>query len=265
LVRVNQVIATLTGKAQLEAAIHEGDARVALAQAKLDTLKAAPKTSDVAAQRAEIARWESQYRNAQSEYQRYELLHQKRDVSTSELEAKRTEMENARRMLEEAQARLAGLSEVRASDTTLAESELQVARSEVERLRADLSATVVRSPVAGVVLHVRAHPGEEVGSPGIVEIANTAAMYVIAEVYETDIGRVKTGQPADVTSDLFAGKLEGKVERIGSEIGRADLVPSDPAAFADSRIVRVRIRLPDDSNATVARLIHGKVSVVINP
>jgi HlyD family secretion protein len=86
-------------------------------------------------------------------------------------------------------------------------------------------------------------------------------MGVVAEVYETDIGRVKLGQPAIITSDLLSQKLTGTVAAIGREIGRAENVSTDPAAFADSRVVRVRVRLAD--SAPVAGMIHGKVKVVI--
>lgn len=263
-VREGQVIAVLAGKQQLEAAMRQAEARMNLDQVKLDQLRAAPRGSDLAAQNAEVARWQAALDNAQAEYKRYESLQANHDVSVSELDAKRAEMENAHRMTEQARARLAGLSEVRPDDVRFAESALQASRAELERARLDLASAELHSPADGVVLHVHAKPGEEVGQQGVLELAKTAEMCVIAEVYETDIRRVKTGQSAEVQSELLPGKtLKGTVATIGHEIGRADLAPTDPATFADSRVVLVVIRLTDSRE--VAGLIHGKVSVVIQP
>ncbi len=88
-------------------------------------------------------------------------------------------------------------------------------------------------------------------------------MCVIAEVYETDLNRVRIGQKATITGDILPGPLQGTVVVIGSEIGRAELFPGDPVAFADSRVVNVRIGL--ENSASLASLIHGKVTVVIEP
>jgi HlyD family secretion protein len=260
-VRAGQVIAILEGRAQLEASLRQSEARVAQAAARVEQVKAGPKPSDVAAQRAEIARWEAALNARTAEYERYVALSRTHDVSASDVDAKKADVEDSRHLLAEANARLKGLSEIRQEDVRAAESEQAVARAEVERLQVELATTIVHSPVAGIVLHVRARPGEEVGSDGLIQVAQTATMSVVAEVYETDIGRVKLGQQAVITGELLPQKLVGEVAVIGSEIGRAENISTDPAAFADSRVVRVRIRLAD--GAPVAGLIHGKVKVVI--
>ena len=58
---------------------------------------------------------------------------------------------------------------------------------------ADLGLAVVRAPFAGQVLEIYTRAGEKVGADGIAELAMTDAMYTIAEVYETDVGRVHLG------------------------------------------------------------------------
>jgi HlyD family secretion protein len=264
-VRVGQVVAVLAGKAQLKAQAQQAEARVSLQQVKLEQATAAPKTSDVTTQGAEVARWQAALETDQAEYQRYETLRKTHDVSASDVDAKRNEMQNAQHMLDEAKAQLAGLTEQHAQDVQAAQSGLDLARAEVARARADLANTEVHAPADGVILHVRARAGEEVGPQGIVELARTARMDVLAEVYETDIGRVKMGQKAEIASDLLpAGtRLHGTVIEIGGEVGRAEMVASDTASFADARVVLVRIRLEDGSVAS--SLIHGKASVIIRP
>jgi HlyD family secretion protein len=121
----------------------------------------------------------------------------------------------------------------------------------------------VRAPIDGRILKVHAREGERVGSAGIVEIGQTAAMYAVAEVYETDIGRVHDGQRATIRSPAFVAPLGGAVERIGLRIGRQDVLRTDPVADADARVVEVEIRLDDP--AAAARLTNLRVDVVFEP
>ena len=86
-------------------------------------------------------------------------------------------------------------------------------------------------------------------------------MYTVAEVYETDIGKVHVGQRATITSPALHGELMGTVERIGMKIGKRDVLDVDPAASTDARVVEVHIRL-DDSRA-VAGLTNLQVEVRI--
>jgi HlyD family secretion protein len=94
-------------------------------------------------------------------------------------------------------------------------------------------------------------------------MGKTERMFVSAEVYETDIARVRLGQRAVISSDLFPGQLTGRVSEVGTQITKSEVLPLDPAVFSDARIVKVKIRM-DDSQA-VAGLLNGKVAVRIEP
>jgi HlyD family secretion protein len=112
-------------------------------------------------------------------------------------------------------------------------------------------------------LRILAHEGEEAGPGGLLDLGKTDSMYVEAEVYETDVARVRPGQKATMTSDLFSGELSGVVELVGATLAKNDVLPLDPVVFADARIFKVSIRLND--GAKVAGLVHGQVKVVIHP
>jgi HlyD family secretion protein len=91
----------------------------------------------------------------------------------------------------------------------------------------------------------------------------TDEMLAVAEIYETDIGRVQVGQRATVSSPALADPLVGKVERIGRKIGKLDVLDADPVAKTDARVVEVEIRL--DDAARVAALTNLQVEVSIEP
>src|SRR6202000_2274895 len=97
-----------------------------------------------------------------------------------------------------------------------------VARAEVE-----LQASIVHAPSAGQVLKVHAHPGEEIGPEGLIELVSTDKMYVIAEVDESDVNRVHVGQTATITGDSLKTPLKGKVEFIGMRVAKNGLASTD--------------------------------------
>ena len=182
-------------------------------------------------QRAEVARLRAELSNAERELQRKRKLYRDGALSDSKLEG--------------------------------AELARDVARAGLLGAEADLELSIVRSPVDGQVLEIHAREGERVGADGVAELGQTSAMYAVAEVYETDIGRVRVGQRASVTSPALPGILVGEVERIGLKIGKKDVLSTDPVADADARVVEVEIRLARPEHA--AALTNLRVDVVIEP
>jgi HlyD family secretion protein len=118
-----------------------------------------------------------------------------------------------------------------------------VALADLRLARAELGRVQVRSPFDGQVIDVHARAGERVGPEGIVELGQTGAMYAVAEVYETEIGDVKLGARADVTSPALPRALHGAVDRVAMRARKQDALGTDPAARTDARVVEVEVRL----------------------
>jgi HlyD family secretion protein len=144
-----------------------------------------------------------------------------------------------------------------------AQMDLDIALADLAAAKARLELAVVRSPLRAQVLEIHAYPGERVGPEGIMELGRTDRMYAVAEVYETDITRVKVGQLATILTSAMDEELTGKVERISLKVGRLDAVGTDPIAKTDARVVEVFILL-DDSDA-VSRFTNMQVKVEIQP
>ena len=176
------------------------------------------------------------------------------------LARKLTSLEDAERARGDAVAGQASCAAARAS-ASATEAGVAVAEARLGSAKAALERTYIRAPVAGRVLSVHARPGEMIGPQGIVELGQVDRMYAIAEVYETDIGRVRVGQSATVTSRALARPLAGVVERIRQQVRKQDQYGTDPAARKDARIVEVEIRLND--SAPAAALSNLQVEIVI--
>lgn len=180
---------------------------------------------------ATVARLHAELEYAESERQRHDKLYQNHIVSVSERDSWRLKV------------------------NTL--------QADLRRAEVELDHASVRAPMDGQVLHIDARAGEKVGTAGILELAKTDQMYTIAEVYESDIGRVRIGQRATISSPALGRPAHGTVDRIGLKIGRLDVIGTDPLAQTDARVVEVEIRLDDSKD--VAALTYLQVEVVIAP
>ena len=296
-----QIIAVLDSRDRAEAALRQAEARVSVAEANLERVKAgakrgeieaqkaaiarieAERSNDIAAQTAMVSRMEAELRNAQIEYQRYQQLYNDGAVSASQRDNKELILATAKEQLAEAKANLSRIrtaqqqqiaqakatltkiAEVRPVDVAVAAAEVREAQAAVATAKADLDRTYIKSPQAGTVIKILTRPGEVVSSnEGIARIGQINQMYAIAEVYESDIGKVKLGQQATVTSNAISGTLTGIVEHIGLEIQRQEVVNTDPTANIDAKVVEVKVKLDKESSQRVAGLTNLLVKVRID-
>lgn len=144
----------------------------------------------------------------------------------------------------------------------VAEADIEVAKSHVEVAEAELGRATIKSPFNGLVLEVLAQPGEFVGIEGLIKLGRVDQMYAIAEVYESDISRVKIGQTATIRSTALPSDLTGKVELIRHMVHKQDVTGTDPAADRDARIIEVEILL--DDSAPAASLSNLQVEIIID-
>jgi ABC exporter DevB family membrane fusion protein len=166
--------------------------------------------------------------------------------------------------IQEARSSRAAIAEVRPIDVSVARAEVDEALANVKQAEANLALSLVRSPRNGQILSVITKEGEKVGSEGIIELGDTKQMIVVAEIYETDVHRVKVGQRATINSQGLMQQLQGTVNEVGLRIGKKDLLGTDPAAASDARVVEVKVNLNPDSSRQAKALTNLQVDVVID-
>jgi len=129
----------------------------------------------------------------------------------------------------------AGRAEVARDKAVLAAAQANVvsARAALSSNQTNLTKTVIRSPVNGVVLVRQIEPGQTVAAS-----FNTPVLFVIAQdlsqmklpvsIDEADVGEVAAGQPASFTVDAFPG------ERFKADISRVELGSNQTVTSASS-------------------------------
>lgn len=181
-------------------------------------------------------------------------------IRDAEVNRAEVDLNLARKVLER-QNTLRQTSVTSVANLEEAERDVLVREAELVAAKEKLALSQVTAPVTGQVLQIHAREGERIGASGLLDLGQTQKMYVVAEVYETDIGLVAQGQRATITSPALSQPLQGSVERIGNIIGKNDILDLDPVARTDSRVVEVFILL-DDPEA-VASLTYLQVDVEI--
>lgn len=251
------------------------------------------------AQEVTIERLKAELYNAQTECSRYQGLYIEGAVTTSQRDSKCLEAKTAQERLNEAEVTLKRIvatrqeqiveakatlkrtmetlqeqvnegkdtlnqiAEVRPVDVGVAQAELEEAQAAILQAQAELDLAYVRAPKAGQILKIHTWPGEIIGTKGIVDLGETKQMYAVAEIYESDLSQIRLGQRATITSAGFTGNLKGVVDEIGLQIGKKDVLGTDPTADIDARVVEVKISLRQADSERVAGLTKLQVKVII--
>lgn len=298
-VAAGQIIAILDSRDRLQNAVAQAREAVAVAQARLAQVQAGAKTGEIQAQNATIrrleaelageiqaqnatiARWQSEVRNAQAEYARFLRLYQEGAIAPSALDERKLTLETAQAQLDqvqatqtqtaaslqaqlsEARATLDRVAEVRPVDVRAAQTEVNQAIAALRQAETELNQAYIRAPMAGQILKILTRQGEKMSESGIVELGQTDQMVAVAEVYQTDIGKIQPGQTATITSQSFPGKLRGSVAEVGLQVLRQSVFSNQPGENLDRRVVEVKIRLDPEDSPKVSGLTNLQVVVEV--
>ncbi|MFB2980494.1 ABC exporter membrane fusion protein [Microseira sp. BLCC-F43] len=168
-----------------------------------------------------------------------------------------------REQVREAAATLNSIAEVRPTDIQAAQAEIDHAIAATRRAQTDLNQAYIKAPIAGQILKINTRVGEKIGENGIADLAQTDQMVAVAEVYQTDIGKIKMGQPALITGQAFAGELRGIVSEIGLQVNRQNVFSNQPGENLDRRVIEIKIRLNPADSKRVAGLTNLQVQTAI--
>ena len=227
--------------------------QVAIAQATLD---AQSRQLDVAEQDVEATRKtvmsdEADVALRQLEFDRAQTLLTKgagtvdaRDVAETALKQSRAALERDKALEASADRRVA-----------LAIANIESARAALEMSRIVLGYTTLRAPFDGVVLVRQAELGEVV-SPGaaIVTLADIGHVWLRAYVNEPDLGKIRLGEPAIVTTDSYPDKeYPGRISFISEQ---AEFTPKSVETHAErvTLVYRIRIDIDNPSHELVPGL-----------
>lgn len=249
---------------ELTAQVGVAKAAAVVAQAALAEAESGARPREIGAAEEELRDAEAQLTKASADWQRFQRLRGEGVVTTSDWEQARQRLDSAqaRRNLAEQQWRQ--LQEgTRPETISMLRRRLELARAEINRAEAALADARLTAPYGGVITRKHREDGEalDIGLP-VLDIATLDDRYVRAEIDETDIGRVKAGQPAQVSADGFPGlEFAGRVVEVKQQMGPKRLIPTDPSKIVDYKVLDVEVSLPPDCPYPIKLPVNVRISL----
>jgi len=262
----------------LESDIALRTAELRASQARLAALVAGSRPQEIQESRAAMADAKAQHDQAQADWDRAQGLFKDDDISKQQYDQYRMRLDSTAAVLRQTDERL-GLVvegprkediEAARADVVRAEAAVQSSqanqfelqrreqdvlahRADVSRARAQVAITdtqindtVVTAPIDGVVLVKSAEVGEVLAAgTTVVTIGDIDHPWLRAYINETDLGRVKYGGPATLTTDSFPGKsYPGRISFISSD---AEFTPKQIQTHEERVKLVYRIKIDVDN------------------
>jgi HlyD family secretion protein len=219
MVKRGQLVARLESE-DLRQEVAGRQAEVQAACAALAELEAGYRKEEIAQAEAVLQRIEADARRIKTDFARQQALYKREVISRREFDASRASDEESQARVREAKERLSMLRKGPRRETIdQARARLRDAEANLDLARTRLGYATLVSSVNGLVLSKNIEPGEQVaaGTP-VVTVGMLDEVWVKAYINETDLGRVKVGQKAWVTTDTYPGrKYPGYISFISSE------------------------------------------------
>jgi membrane fusion protein (multidrug efflux system) len=257
--------------------IDDSDARLAVARAEADLLKArrqfgqtaatsgslaaqiSARDADIARARAQLASADANFGKARIDLARRSELADSGAVSGEELTIAQNAYATAQANLALARAEIAQTSATRgaaleswAANQALIEGstvdtgpEVAAAKARLDQARLDLARTVVRAPIDGVVTNRQVQVGQRLAAgAAVMTIVPVGSVYVDANFKEGQLARVQPGQPVKLTSDLYGSDVVYHGRVAGFSGGTGSAFALIPAQNATGNWIKVVQRLP---------------------
>lgn len=196
-----------------------------VSQERLDAVQIAEERSQ-----ARLVEAQEQLRQVQDHYPSRDSPHMIR-VHEKELQRLASEVKEQQAVLELARTnlRLANLGEQRLK---VLEAKHKEALAQVEVYQLKLAKTTIRSPVDGVVAYRNIESGEmvegDVSNAPILVLHNPRSRWIAANIWESDISRVRVGDTAEIWIDAFKTSVLGRGKPF-----RGKVVKINPTTYSE--------------------------------
>jgi membrane fusion protein (multidrug efflux system) len=225
-------------------------------QSKVDQARAALENAraKVAVAAANVASARTQSVKALQDLARYRVLRQKEEISQQQYDAAKAAAESADSVVTAA-----------AQSVVAAQAEVGQKRADLDFARLQLSYTTVTAPVSGVVSKKSVEIGQfvQAGQP-LLAIVEDNETWVVANFKETQLKKMRVGQPVDLEIDAYPKKVfHGRVDSISPATGaKFALLPPDNATGNFTKVVqRVPVKIVFTDPPDPARPLRAGMSV----
>ena len=279
--------------AQAEAALQSALASAGVTRSNVGVASATVQSSQASVQtarnkvitaQANVVAAQARARKATQDFDRYSRLLAEKTVPQQQFDAVQAERDAAQAQVQAAQAQLqTAQAQVNAAGTQTGvtnsqrratEGQISVASAAVKQRQAELdlanlqlSYTIVRAPVSGVVSRRAVQVGQLVqAGQALCSVVGNATLWVTANFKETQLKQMQSGQTVEVNVDAFDGeKLTGHVGSFAGATGaKFSLLPPDNATGNYVKVVqRIPVRIDVEKNSALYAKLRPGMSATV--
>lgn len=264
-VRAGQLLARIDDR-DYELAVRSAKATLASAQASADALKAQAtvQQSVIHQASATLDADQANLKLARADFNRYSSLAadgsgtiQARQQAQARLRVQEAQHEKNRAIHQAETERLTILQ----ADLQRAAAAVEQAKAAVAQAELNLSYTHIVAPISGVIGHKSLRVGNfaKIGE-ALVTVVPLADIYVEANFRETQLAKMRAGQPVTLTVDALPGQtFSGSVQSIGpaSGVSYSAIAPHNATGNFTKIVQRLPVRIaldPDQENTSLLRV-----------
>jgi HlyD family secretion protein len=233
--------------ADYEQKVHIDEANLHVRESSLALTLAGTREQEIKAAQQTMLDAQADLNQKQLDYDRAQRLFSKDAISAQDRDLAETALRRSGANFQAAQQRYnEALEGSRKEDIAIAQANVKEARANLGLSRVNLDYTTLRAPSAGVITVRQAELGEVVvpGTP-VVTLADLDHIWLRAYVAETDLGRIRWGQDAAVTTDTYPGKqYHGRISFISST---AEFTPKSVQTYKERVTLVYRIKIDIDN------------------
>jgi HlyD family secretion protein len=223
------------------------EASVAVRQSNLALAMAGTRDQEIRALQESVVDAQADLALKKADSDRAQQLFSKDELSAQDRDRAATAAKRSAAALAAAQQRVSEAEEgARKEDIAIARANLEQAKASLGLSRINVGYTTLRAPAAGIVTVRQAELGEVMapGSP-VASVADLDHIWLRSYIAETDIGRIRWGQDASVTTDTYPGKqFHGRVSFIAPN---AEFTPKSVQTYKERVTLVYRIKIDVDN------------------
>jgi membrane fusion protein, multidrug efflux system len=268
--RFNIPITSVTTQSNVDSAstaVANAEAGFKAAEQNLESEKAVVEQAEANAAKsdADLVRYEQLVAKEDISHQQYDQAVAAAKANRSGVVSGRANVQAAEQAVRQAQGKLLqAKADLRSAQTapqqismTLAKADAADAqarerKAELDQADLNLSYTVVRSPVTGIIGKRTVEVGQNVGiGQELVEVVPLDDVWVTADFKETQLAHMRPGQPVEIKVDAYGRTWQARVTNMGAGAGSVfSLLPPENATGNYVKVVqRVPVRVDFDRSA----------------
>ncbi len=236
-VKRDQIIAVLSNYPRADITVRMAEASLQKLKVHRETMLTGPRVTSIAMQEADL----------RMTIDNNKLKDLDRLRSARPADQKALEVSIAKRNFENQKAGLELQKQALKNDLAISQIDIDNSEASLETARADRDASLVRSPVDGLVAEIYTRQGELIpGHPGIAKIVDMRQLRVLAEIDELHLPRLVPGGRVEITFRGNSRVYGGKIVRAPMTVTRLKRSKAD-LGEGSAHLVEAEIEFDDPS------------------